>query len=353
MKLLAAAGLAGACLATSPLFAADLFSSAPPPMDAPATQTELGTNWYIRGDVGYGMETEPTIVPKAGLFPTPTQGGFYDPGNNYQWTPSGDIINNTPIGNPNNAVPVTRGNPQNSARFDYDVALGYRVNDFLRVEGMVDFHYGPGMSASTQVTCPEATGLVYNYNTQTTTTGTAIVQTPAGYAWDNTKCNGLLNTKQYNTTTMANAYIDLGKWSIFSPYVGAGLGGNINNIQGSVAWTQVDTGATYTGVQYTAGGSPYIWVTNSGRLQNGYPLYVPVVSANGSSPNVPIGPQNWNRNINSTKITLAGALMAGVGIQISQSAMLDIGYRFTSLDLTSGLKDYRQSFNLGVRYNIN
>jgi opacity protein-like surface antigen len=78
-----------------------------------------------------------------------------------------------------------------------------------------------------------------------------------------------------------------------------------------------------------------------------------VVSANGSPPNVPIGPQNWNRNINSTKITLAGSLMAGVGIQISQSAMLDIGYRFTSLDITSGLKDYRQSVNVGVRYNIN
>ena len=67
MKLLAAAGLAGVCLAASPLFAADLFESAPPPMDD-GSQTELGSNWYIRGDVGYGMVTEPTVVPKPGCF---------------------------------------------------------------------------------------------------------------------------------------------------------------------------------------------------------------------------------------------------------------------------------------------
>ena len=30
---------------------------------------EVGSNWYIRGDIGYGEVNSPTIVPSAGLIP--------------------------------------------------------------------------------------------------------------------------------------------------------------------------------------------------------------------------------------------------------------------------------------------
>lgn len=58
LKQLMAAGVAGIALLTvlSPAHAADYpMPSAPPPMfeDAPGIPAELGTGWYLRGDVGY------------------------------------------------------------------------------------------------------------------------------------------------------------------------------------------------------------------------------------------------------------------------------------------------------------
>ena len=124
MRILAAAGLAGVCLATSPLFAADLFDSAPPPMDMPQRQTELGSNWYIRGDVGYGQIDEATVVPSAGLFPT---------------------VGNAPIGDANTPVVVTRGNNQSTMSPSFGLGFGYRVNDWFRVDADWQFMQGAGI----------------------------------------------------------------------------------------------------------------------------------------------------------------------------------------------------------------
>jgi hypothetical protein len=333
MKFLAAAGLAGACLATSPVIAADLFDSGPPPLDAPAPEAELGSNWYIRGDVGYGQNNEATVVPSAGLFPT---------------------VGNAPIGDAANPVPITRGNNQTNMGPNFSLGAGYRVNDWFRAEATWTYTPGPGLGTGQTVYCPEQAAAVNNYTYQTingTTTQTAV---PAGYQYDYTKCDGRLNVRQYNNTVLAMGYFDIGHWGIFSPFIGVGAGMNVNSMTGSLTFNQQDTGANYTGA-VVSGSAPGVWVTSTGAVdQQGNPIYGPIPRpATQSGTTQPVGPANWTRNINTTKYTIAASAAAGVGIQISQSAILDIGYHITTLDLFGGTKSLLQSVNLGVRYNLN
>jgi opacity protein-like surface antigen len=322
MRLLAAAGLAGLCLATSPLYAADLFDSAPPPMDAPPAQSELGSNWYIRGDVGYGQMDQATVKPEAGLFPT---------------------IGNAPIGDAGTTLSPARGNDKTTNTPVFGLGFGYHVNDYFRVEADWQFENGPGLSTQKTVYCPEVANAVSNYYTKN-------VATPVGYQYDYTQCDGKLNVRQYNNTALAMGYFDLGHWGLFTPYIGAGVGLNANSINGTLAFNQQDTGVTYTGPVVT-GSAPGVWVTPIGT-KNGQPYYTGV-GGGGSGVPQPIGPANWNRTISSTKYTFAGALAAGVGMQISESATLDLGYKFETLDITGGTHSMLQSVNLGVRYNLN
>ncbi len=330
MRFLAVAGVAGVCLAASPLYAADLFDSAPP-MDAPSDQNELGSNWYIRGDVGYGQIEQATVVPNAGLFPT---------------------ITNAPIGDANSPVNAVRGDNQTTMSSDFSLGFGYRVNDWFRVDATWQFSNGPGLGVQQTVYCPEVANAVSNYNNQTVNGTTSIVAVPVGYAYDYTQCDGKLNMTQYNNTGMVMGYVDVGHWGIFSPYVGAGLGINANTVQGHLTFNQQDTGQTYAGPT-VSGTAPGQWMTATG-MQNGFPYWTPTPGVTPSSgvPQ-PIGPANWNRTITSTKYTFAGAVAAGLGIKISQSATLDLGYKLMTYDITGGVKSSFQSLNLGVRYNIN
>jgi hypothetical protein len=330
MRLIAAAALAGVCLATSPLFAADL-DGMPPPMDQPQQSGELGTNWYIRGDVGYGFSNQATVdAEDSGLFPT---------------------IGNQPIGNANTNVPFVRGDNQSTWTPDVGLGFGYRVNDWFRIEADWAYSKGPGLSTQKTVYCPETTTAASNYSYATSTTGVAI---PVGYQYDYTTCLGSLNVNQYNNTGLVMGYFDLGHWGIFSPYVGAGGGMNVNTISGKLNFTQTDTGATYAGVNPVNGTAPAVWVTQTGVDQNGNPVYGDLPKGSqqrGASQ--PIGPGNWYRSLNATKYSFAASGAIGLGIQISQSATLDLGYHITSLDLSQGWNDTLQTITLGVRYNLN
>jgi opacity protein-like surface antigen len=332
MRLIAAAALAGVCFAASPLFAADLLG--PPADEAPMVETnELGTNWYIRGDVGYGQTTQQTIDPIAsGLFPT---------------------IGNQPVGNANTLVPVVRGDNHTSMGADFGLGFGYRVNDFFRVEADWQFSKGPGASINQTVFCPEIANSVskYTYANSTATSGTAI---PIGYQYDFTTCNGALNVHQYNNTGLVMGYFDLGHWGIFSPYVGVGGGVNVNTLSGSINFNQTDTGATYAG-PVVNGSAPGVWLQPTGSVDQGGNATYQSLSKPPPQTGVPqpIGPANWYRNINTTQYSFAASVAAGLGIKISQSATLDLGYHFTSLNLTGGMNSARQSVSLGVRYNLN
>jgi hypothetical protein len=357
--MIAAAGLVGACLATSPLYAADLFGSAPPPMPDQAEQSELGSNWYIRGDVGYGVEKQTTVDPTGtGIIPRAQPAYAQDAVTGNVFGPLGYNFYDQPTGDASNPTAIKRGVPQTVSAMDFDIGAGYRVNDYLRLEATYGFHVGPGYSTQAQVVCPgKVTGVDNYYQTSVDSTGNPVyTATPIGYVYPATTCNGYLNSTQYNNTVLGSAYVDLGKWSIVTPYIGAGFGINASTITGGVNYYNTNDGSSYSGV--TAEGdtaAPPTWVTQTGFNQGaGKPIYSYVVGKNGTEgPNVEFGNQNWNRTFNSTKFSFAAQLAAGLGIQISQSATLDLAYRYTTLDVSHWSDNVRQSVSVGVRYNLN
>lgn len=336
MKTPVVAAIAGLALASTPTFAADLFGPAPPPMSFPAGESptaEVGTNWYLRGDVGYGVEDEPTVVPSAGLIPQI----LTDPG-------TGATYVNAPNGDASHNVGVTRGFNKTTSGPTFDVAVGYRVNNFLRLEGSYAYWNGPGLSYSQATLCPETTTAVSNQViVAPATTPTSV---PAGNLWEPASCNGYLHATQHNNTLLANAYLDLGDYWGLTPYIGAGAGINMNTISGATSFFTTADGKPFVG--NTAGGTPNVWVVQDGTL-NGAPYYVPL----STQPHVDFGPQNWNRTFNSTRFSMAVALMAGFGYQISPSATLDLGYRYLNADMLGGNKNTAQQVLLGIRYMAN
>ncbi|MDE3174649.1 MAG: hypothetical protein KGM15_00885 [Pseudomonadota bacterium] len=349
MRFLAAAGLAGACLATSPLFAADLFSSAPPPMDAPMVDTELGSNWYIRGDVGYAQTTQSTVLTRPTMFPTSYQGGYLDPTNTWVNTV---VFNGAPTGGPNGNDAFSRGNFKDTTSPTFSLGFGYRVNDWLRLEADYQFSKGPGLAAQGQLQCAGPSGAVFNYS-YTGPMDLIGTQHAVGYQYNPQSCTGFLNATQFNNTGLVSAYIDLGHWSLFTPYIGGGAGLNASTISGSLNYANSVTGQAYNGPTYLGSAPNVIVQATATPDQAGRTVYVPLTDANGNTPQGLFMLQNWNRHFDSTKYTLAAQLAAGVGVQISQSATLDIGARVTTLDLASGMKNLQKSVNIGVRYNIN
>jgi opacity protein-like surface antigen len=332
MKTSIAAALAGLAMASSPTLGADLFGTAPPPMTFPDSQspmTEVGSNWYLRGDVGYGFEDEPTVVPAAGLVPAVLIDAL-----------TGASYVNAPPGNASSNAGVTRGNNQTAQGFNFDVGVGYRVNNFLRLEATYMYSTGPNLSYVKGSLCPDATLPVSNE-----VGGTAV---PVGYLWAPVACTGYLRATQTNNTALASAYLDLGTFWGVTPYIGAGAGLNANTISGSTHFLINSDGTPFRG-NTSSSGAPNVWVVQTGIDGGGYAIYTPL----GTQPNVDFGNQNWDRHFSSTHYSMAAALMAGFGYQLSPSATLDVGYKYLSLDLLGSTKSTLQDFRIGIRYMAN
>jgi len=332
MKTSIAAALAGLAMASSPTLGADLFGTAPPPMTFPDSQspmTEVGSNWYLRGDVGYGFEDEPTVVPAAGLVPAVLTDAL-----------TGASYVNAPPGNASSNAGVTRGNNQTAQGFNFDVGVGYRVNNFLRLEATYMYSTGPNLSYVKGSLCPDATLPVSNE-----VGGTAV---PVGYLWAPVACTGYLRATQTNNTALASAYLDLGTFWGVTPYIGAGAGLNANTISGSTHFLINSDGTPFRG-NTSSSGAPNVWVVQTGIDGGGYAIYTPL----GTQPNVDFGNQNWDRHFSSTHYSMAAALMAGFGYQLSPSATLDVGYKYLSLDLLGSTKSTLQDFRIGIRYMAN
>ncbi len=337
MRRFIAAALAATALSVSPTLAADLFGSAPAPMSMQGSglsESEVGTNWYLRGDIGYMLQNDATIIPSAGLIPQI----LTDPLTGVKYV-------NAPIGDAGNPVSATRGNNQSSRSASFDVGLGYRYNDYLRLEATYNFFHGPGLGYAQSTLCPNTTSAVSNY----TYPGGVPTPVPVGYLWAPTACNGYLNASQYNNLLLGSAYIDLGNYWGVTPYIGAGAGLNANTVSGSTSFFNASDGSPFLGNTSATAGAPLVNVTQTGVDAQGHPIYTPL----GVQPQVAFGTQNWNRTISSTKYTIAGALMAGIGYQLSPSATLDIGYRYISTDLLGSTRNSNQEVHVGVRYMAN
>jgi opacity protein-like surface antigen len=284
MKVLTFLACAGLTVAAWPASAADLFGIAPP-LSMPATQGptvfEAGSNWYLRGELGVSFDDAPTLSLSSISAPWPS---------GYATT-----------------LPLVASDQDSHATdFTGGAGLGYRFNDYLRLDATWDYRTAAGGTRQTTVICPS--GLT-SVNDPTTLL-------PAGYLYKTSEtCDGVTEFKQYNNAFLANGYVDLGTYSGFTPYVGGGLGFNMNVMSGSVNYYQ-SNGQFYTAdLSQTIPGVPKVWVD-------------PNAQALVPQPNIPFTQQMWSRSFSATTYTLAWSLAAGFGFQINPSTTLDIGYRY-------------------------
>jgi opacity protein-like surface antigen len=315
MKVFLSLACAGLTVAAAPASAADLFGTAPP-LTYPATQGptafEVGSNWYVRGDLGISFDRAPSVSFSSIATPPPgLVGAPFTTGAGTDWS---------------------------TANFTGGAGFGYRWNDYLRFDATWDYRGGPGGTRQATVICP------YGLTGVPSPTGV-----PLGYLYNTTNtCNASASVHQYNNAFLGNAYVDLGTYSGFTPYVGGGLGLNMNVLQGSLNINETANGGVYVANLTSDGAFPQIWVN-----QQGLPI--------APQPNIAFAPQFWNRSIRSTTYTMAWALAAGIGFKLNPSATLDIGYRYlnsgtvnTLINPQTGMtirqNNSSQQFLVGIRY---
>ncbi|HEY4925832.1 MAG TPA: porin family protein [Roseiarcus sp.] len=169
--------------------AADLLPP-PPPME-PAPLEYSG--WYLRGDVGVGVQTGNINL---NLSPNPLIGLPADAFNSFY-------------------------NPSISAAALFDVGVGYQINNWLRFDVTAEYRGGSHFQALEQVGIPSQSTQFADF-----------------YRADVSSFIGLFN-----------GYVDIGTWYGVTPFVGAGVGFANNHLSGLT-----DTGFAYIGPG--ANGSP-------------------------------------------------------------------------------------------------
>ncbi len=139
---------------------------------------EIGSGWYLRGDLGYGLSAS------RGAFNFRTfNGGAYT---DFAPTASGY------------ATGLQAG-----------IGFGYRFTDWVRADAMLErFDAAAFSQARLGTPCPLPNG----------------GSQPAG-----TDCDAVASGVLTNYSLMANAYVDLGTIARFTPYLGAGAGVALSN----------------------------------------------------------------------------------------------------------------------------
>jgi opacity protein-like surface antigen len=173
MKSISRLALTVAALACGPLaaYAADY---EPPIFVEEAAEyvpVEVGSGWYLRGDVGYAFSSEIGDVGYRTFDPVALT---YDSGT----FASADLDEN----------------------FTWGAGVGYRFTDFLRADATID-------------------GFRTDFSGSTRSDETCI-----GLPDDDTTCRSGNGAEVSAVSIMANGYVDLGTFVGFTPYVGAGAG---------------------------------------------------------------------------------------------------------------------------------
>jgi len=184
--------------------AADLLPPAPAVEPAPPAAVEY-SGWYLRGDVGLGINTGNTTMT---IVPNPLIGLPADAFNSFY-------------------------NPTISASGIFDIGVGYQFNNWLRFDVTGEYHGGSQFQVLEQVGIPS--------------TSTQFAD------WYRGSLSSYI--------LMANGYVDIGTWYGMTPFVGAGVGWAQNHLDG-----MTDTGFAYVGPGST--GSPTGGFLNNGVTNN-------------------------------------------------------------------------------------
>ena len=190
-------GAAAAALLSTAAYAADLGAPPPPMQYLPPAPVAQQSAWYLRGDVGVGMQN----FSQFDLEPAST-------------LPSSWSVNQTDI--------------QDATLFD--LGVGYNFNDWLRFDVTGEYRTAAAFKALGSYTGSYAGSLC----------------TPgSGYScFDNYEGNFSA------AVFMANAYVDLGTWWCLTPYIGAGVGTAYDRISGVQDVGYLPSGAPGFGYTY-------------------------------------------------------------------------------------------------------
>ena len=188
----------------------------------------------MRGDLGISFDDAPTVSLSSISLPPP--GSLASP---LTPTPDGTCI---------------------ATNFTGGVGVGYRVNNYLRFDATWDYRTGPGGSRQATVVCPY--GL-------TGETSQAPPVPLLGYLYNTSNtCIGSASVKQHNNTFLGNAYVDLGTYYGFTPYVGGGLGLNINTMSANLNFNETANGQPYAADLTPTGAFPQIWLNPFGNADH-------------------------------------------------------------------------------------
>ena len=264
--------LAGAATVLSgSAYAADLPPpplSDPAPYVAPVAYAEF-SGWYLRGDVGVGINDAPRLKTS----PDPVLTGLPPAGVTFTSAPSYSLHNQSL-----------------SAFATIDAGIGYQFNNWFRFDVTGEYRgVGGHLSAIDQ------------YNTVGTYNGAmpAGFTGPGPYPYQGSLRN-FYSGHLSSIVAMANGYFDLGSWNGLTPYLGAGVGISHNMLRGLN-----DQGFNY--VTLSDGGAG----AGAATQTTGYP--------SGGF---------WG---NKSNTTFAWALMAGLGYNVTSNAKLELGYRYLNL----------------------
>lgn len=155
--------LFAAGILAGPVNAADVYQPEPPLQDAPEVRVAETSGWYLRGDIGYSFNQ--------------LRGAKFYQGSNA------------------NQASFDRHDLDNS--YTLGGGVGYQINSHLRTDVTFDYLGKSDFTGSTHGSCGVSSACT---------------------------SRDLSSLQAY--TLMANAYVDLGTYASFTPYVGAGIGGS-------------------------------------------------------------------------------------------------------------------------------
>lgn len=251
-------------------------------------------NWYVRIDAGVGFKAAPS-VSESGLA--------------------------SAFGRPRSAaddlVPGSLAVSLGPIESDFDMSANFSLG--------VGYYFTPNLRGDITVNTHGRgeTKQLGNYTYDTTNFDGTITRVINGTAEDRSILRSV--------TTMANVYYDILPRGRFTPYIGAGLGFSINEMERKLTGTEV-------------------CVASIGLAQN-------CTAINQ------IFYQDYKTNEKSHSVTLAASATAGVAVQISNGTLLDLNYRATyiggtqaELKGTSSVLTFgdtvEHALRAGLRWNI-
>lgn len=238
---------------------------------------ELGTGWYLRGNIGLGQDSSRSIV--SGLVGQEETRGFVGLG------------------------------------------FGYKQNNWMRYDFTSDYNRpNSARRAAGNVVCPYALTALQNQ----------ITNVKYGYFWDEIRetCTTTSVGSLQKVDLLGNIYIDLGTWARVTPFVGAGLGISVQRLVGGIELRKTSTGQIYSadlrpGADSTA---PHIWVNQNGQEIQTWTDALGVQQT--GNPPVAFDQQNGNRTSSQIRFRPAFALIMGVSFDISEQMKGEVSYRY-------------------------